>query len=149
VEESLGQVLIKIQRDLFKVGAEIASLQIVIPAKAGIQGEQAKRLDPRLHGDDRIGEKEIIELENNIDKMWGELPELKNFIIPGGSEASAHLHLARAICRRAERALVAFGKTVPLRPELYQYLNRLSDWLFTAARWVNFKTGEPENLVLN
>lgn len=142
-EESLDHILIKIQRDLFKVGVEVASGQTE-GIRYQVSGCELQVISSKL-----ISEKEIVELEKSIDVLWDELPKLKNFIIPGGHIASAQLHLARAICRRAERALVAFGKTISLRPELYQYLNRLSDWLFTAARWVNFKTGEKENLVLN
>jgi len=128
----------KIQRDLFKVGAEVAGAQLIIPAKEGIQDNTSRRLDPRIRGDDIVSGKEIAALEKSIDEMSAQLPELRNFILPGGSELSARLHLARAICRRTERALVAFGREQKLRPELYQYLNRLSDWLFTAARHANF-----------
>ena len=120
----------KIQTDLFKVGAEMVSLQ----------SEVNKNLV-------KVGESEIVELENGIDKMWTELPELKNFILPGGSIAGAHLHQARTICRRAERALVGFGREQNIRPEIYQYLNRLSDWLFAAARWANLKLKIDETKV--
>ena len=126
-EESLSGFLQSIQRDLFKIGAELASLQTNLSGSI-----------------EKIGDDRVVEMEKMIDEFWAELPELKNFILPGGSEAGAHLHLARVICRRAERELVAFGKAVPLRPELYIYLNRLSDFLFAAARWVNFKAGEEE-----
>jgi len=117
----------KIQRDLFKVGGEVAALQ----------SELVKNLE-------KVGGIEITELENWIDKMWAELPELKHFILPGGSLPSAQLHLARAICRRVERELVSFGRDMELRLELYKYFNRLSDFLFTVARYVNFKNGEKE-----
>jgi len=147
VDGSLVVLLRKIQSDLFRVGAEVAVVQFVIPAKAGIQGDMIGRLDPHLREDDIIGKLEISELEQSIDEMSAALPKLKNFILPGGAAAAAYLHLARAICRRVERALVAFGKKQKLRPELYQYLNRLSDWLFTAARYVNFKLGIKESKV--
>lgn len=121
------EMLNKIQHDLFKVGAEVASLQTKV-------------------GDNviKIGEEEIKELEENIDNYWKDLPELKNFILPGGCLSGAHLHHARTICRRTERALVTLGKEKNIRPELYKYLNRLSDYLFTAARWVNFQEGVEE-----
>jgi cob(I)alamin adenosyltransferase len=77
-------------------------------------------------------------MEKMIDVWSRKLPELKNFILPGGSLANAHLHLARAVCRRAERALIILGKQKKVRPELYVYLNRLSDFLFVGARWVNY-----------
>ena len=127
-----------IQHDLFKVGAEIAGLQMSkYPSprpsanRGGIEG--GVLLSTRVE-----------EMEKMIDKFWNELPELKNFILPGGGVAGAQLHLARAVCRRVERGLVIFGRTTALRPELYMYFNRLSDFLFAAARWVNLKEGEEE-----
>ena len=135
-EESLSGFLQSIQRDLFKIGAELASLQT--PLSGSIE---------------KIGGDRVEEMEKMIDEFWSELPELKNFILPGGSEAGAHLHLARVICRRVERELVAFGQSLKsevsspksnIRPELYIYLNRLSDFLFASARWVNFKADEEE-----
>ncbi len=123
----LVDFLQNIQRDLFKIGAELAGLQTPLVEKI-----------------EKINNDRVVEMEKIIDEFWAELPELKNFILPGGSEAGAHLHLARVICRRAERQLVEFGKKISLRPELYIYLNRLSDFLFASARWVNFKAGEEE-----
>jgi len=120
----------KIQRDLFKVGGEVVILQSDLNKSV-----------------DKIGESEIVELENWTDKFWQDLPELKHFILPGGSLESAQLHLARAICRRTERELVAFGRTAKLRPEVYQYLNRLSSFLFAAARYVNFKNSVKETVI--
>ncbi len=126
-QEKLKVFIQNIQRDLFKVGAELAALQTTM----------MERLE-------KVGGSQVEAMEKMIDEFWGELPELKNFILPSGSAAGAHLHLARVICRRVERELVAFGQTIPLRPELYIYLNRLSDFLFASARWVNFKAGEEE-----
>lgn len=126
-DEKLKLFIQNIQRDLFKVGAELAALQTSFTEKV-----------------EKINNNRVGEMEKMIDEFWVQLPELKNFILPGGSEAGAHLHLARVICRRVERELVAFGKTVPLRSELYIYLNRLSDFLFASARWVNFQAGEEE-----
>lgn len=74
-------------------------------------------------------------LEAEIDRMTAELPELKHFILPGGSPAGAHLHLARTVCRRAERAVVGLGSY----PSVVVFLNRLSDFLFVAARWANMR----------
>ena len=126
------RTIIEVQKDLFKLGSEIASIQ------------ELKNSTQNLI---LVGENNIQVLENEIDKMWAELPELKNFILPGGSGASAHLHLARTVCRRAERELVFFGKEKEVRKEVYQYLNRLSDFLFAVARYVNFKLGEEEEKV--
>jgi cob(I)alamin adenosyltransferase len=123
-EESLKQLknsIQSIQRDLFKISSEIASLQTAISKKI-----------------EKISKEKIFQMERQIDKWQEKLPELKNFIIPGGSLISAHLHLARAICRRAERELVALGKQKKIRSELFKYLNRLSDFLFVGARWSDF-----------
>lgn len=129
-EEEPAGFLEKIQSDLFKVGAELASLQMTINSHII-----------------KVGEEEIKELEQAIDEYWEQLPELKNFILPGGTTAGATLHQARAICRKAERELVALGKEQTVRAELYKYLNRLSDYLFAAARFVNAQGGMAETIV--
>ncbi len=126
----LGNFIQNIQRDLFKVGAELAALQ-------GPLEDKIEKIDSV-----RVGEMEVF-----IDQFWGQLPELKNFILPGGSLAGAQLHQARTICRRAERQLVDFAKTTPIRSELSIYINRLSDFLFATARWVNYKEGAEEIVV--
>lgn len=126
-EEEPAEFLKKIQRDLFKVGAELAALQTVVEAKIN-----------------KVGVQEVEELELAIDSCSDQLPTLTNFILPGGNVAAANLHSARAICRKAERALVSLGKDKVVRPDLYKYLNRLSDYLFVAARWVNFNNGVEE-----
>ena len=106
----------KIQADLFVVGSILAGSTSPI----GLQ---------------RIKDR-VVELESEIDKMEGELPLQKNFIIPGGCELSAHLFFARALVRRAEREVVGLS--------VLPYLNRLSDYHFILARWVNFKNREKE-----
>lgn len=116
----LAEKITTVQRDLFRAGAEIAALQSEV--KADI---------------DLIDSAEVAELEKMMDEWSSVLPELKQFIIPGGSMAGARLHHSRTVCRRSERVLVALGKEMKLRPELCQYFNRLSDWLFTAARYAN------------
>ena len=126
------EFLRKISLDLFKVGAELAATQ---------NATLSQKLE-------KISDAQILELEQKIDEYWGELPELKNFILPGGCVASASLHSARAICRRAERALVTLGRETKLRLEIYQYLNRLSDYLFAAARFVNLKNGVEEEKII-
>lgn len=129
-KQDLVNLLQIIQRDLFKAGAELAALQ-------GPLENKIEKIDTA-----RVGE-----MEKFIDLFWGQLPELRNFILPGGSIVGAELHRARTICRRVERQLVAFGKTAPLRPELNIYINRLSDFLFAAARFTNAKEGAEEILV--
>jgi len=86
-------------------------------------------------------ESSIGRLEMEIDAAETQLPALRNFILPGGSETSGRLHLARTICRRAERVLVAFAHDRPVSSGKLTYLNRLSDWLFVQARWANHHAG--------
>lgn len=121
VRKTLGRV----QGELFAVGALLAS--------------EGGRFPPPY--DKGLPEAPTKALEADIDALTAGLPELKTFILPGGSQAGAALHLARAVCRRAERAVVG----LPRPPAgVVPYLNRLSDYLFTAARAVNAKDGRPE-----
>jgi len=83
----------------------------------------------------------ISRLEMEIDAATALLPPLRNFLLPGGSEASARLHIARTVCRRAERRLVEFSHDRPVAPVILTYLNRLSDWLFVYARLANKNSG--------
>lgn len=83
-------------------------------------------------------------LEDTIDTLDKDLPELKNFILPGGSTAASELHVARTICRRAERRVIELSKTEYVNPEIITYLNRLSDCLFTLARFENKASNQTE-----
>ncbi|CAM3217446.1 MULTISPECIES: cob(I)yrinic acid a,c-diamide adenosyltransferase [Sphingomonas] len=118
VEGPLAGRLTMIQNDLFDLGADLAT-----------PGE--------IEGALRILPGQVARLEAEIDAMNAALSPLTSFILPGGSPASAHLHLARAITRRAERATVALGDQEAINPSALAYLNRLSDWLFVAARTMN------------
>lgn len=122
-EPALVAMLARIQNDLFDLGADLAT-----PADA-----------PRAEGALRIVQSQVDRLEREIDELNAELQPLKSFILPGGSAAAAALHLARTIARRAERVMVALiaspGETVD-EPAM-RYVNRLSDFLFVAARWAN------------
>ncbi|MBS1709127.1 MAG: cob(I)yrinic acid a,c-diamide adenosyltransferase [Armatimonadetes bacterium] len=84
---------------------------------------------------------ETLALEHSIDALDADLPELRRFVLPGGSPAGAALHHGRAVCRRAERSLVNLSGHQSVRPQVVAYINRLSDWLFTAARWTNRDAG--------
>lgn len=128
--EDLATFIQMIQRDLFKVGAELAAMQ-----------------GPLAGAIEKIDDARTQEMERYIDMFWGQLPELRNFILPGGSVVGAEIHKARTVCRRAERQLVDFAKTVPVRPELSMYINRLSDFLFAAARFINSQEGVEEIVV--
>ncbi|MDQ7848666.1 MAG: cob(I)yrinic acid a,c-diamide adenosyltransferase [Armatimonadota bacterium] len=115
-DAELQAVVERIQRDLFVLGAEVAA-----PGQAGPQVEEAQ----------------VLALEREIDRLDAELPSLSTFVLPGGHPAGALLHLARAVCRRAERRMVALARSEVLNPEIVRYLNRLSDLLFVLARAVN------------
>ena len=86
----------------------------------------------------------VLKLEKLMDEWTEGLGPLENFILPGGSAAAAHLHVARTVCRRAERCLVTLAAVEPIGPWTLAYLNRLSDALFVMARWENRQKGIPE-----
>lgn len=117
----LDAMLARIQNDLFDLGADLC-----VP-------ETAKRTEGRL----RIAEAQVERLEHEIDGMNAELAPLTSFVLPGGTEASAHLHLARTITRRAERLIVELAQDEPVNAAAIRYINRLSDHLFVASRFVN------------
>ena len=114
-----------VQNDLFVVGSHLAVNDV---------GPTPAYLPP-------LDEEMVHRLEMEIDSSEEELPKLRNFILPGGAETGARLHLARTICRRAERLLVAFAEDRPAPAVIVTYLNRLSDWLFVQARWANHHEG--------
>lgn len=89
----------------------------------------------------QLQEHDVVLLENEIDAMTAKLPELKSFILPGGCEAASFCHLARAVCRRAERRVVALSQKDKVDPVIIIYLNRLSDYLFVLARFFNRQKG--------
>ena len=125
-----AEFLQTIQRDLFTIGAELAS-------------PDPDKLDKALGGPG-IGEPQIGMLEHMIDGHEAKLPPLRNFILPGGTAKAAAFHLARTICRRAERAVVALAHKQTISPAIGQYLNRLSDLLFVLARATNAQAGRPD-----
>jgi cob(I)alamin adenosyltransferase len=123
--EELVSKLREIQNDLFVIGSHLAT-----PSES----TQAQSLPP-------LDESMITRLEMQIDSAEHDLPPLRQFILPGGCETSARLHLARTICRRGERLLVDFSLDRPVPPVILTYMNRLSDWLFVQARWANHVAG--------
>ena len=123
----LDAILEVIQNQLFNIGSLLATEK----------EDVLKMLPP-------VTPEQVRELEKHIDLMTQELPELKNFILPGGSKVSAFLHLARTICRRAERRVSELVLADPRDEISMIYLNRLSDFLFVASRWCNFKLGLSE-----
>jgi cob(I)alamin adenosyltransferase len=121
-DPTLDPLLARIQNDLFDVGADLAT---------PLAANEAER--PRL----RILEGQVTRLEEEIDALNGRLTELTSFVLPGGSPAAAALHVARTVCRRAERACVALAGREEVSAAALKYLNRLSDLLFVAARFAN------------
>ena len=97
-----------------------------------------------MPGFELLSSERVQELEQTLDSFNAELPPLKEFILPGGSMAAAQCHLARTVCRRAERRLVELHRDAPVRDAALRYLNRLSDLLFVMARVENRRAGEPD-----
>ena len=120
--QSMAAQLRAVQNDLFVIGSHLAA-----PADSAPTSVVLPPLD----------EAAATRLESEIDAAEAELPPLRNFILPGGSEASARLHFARTVCRRAERLVVAMSEERPVPAAIILYLNRLSDWLFVMARHAN------------
>ncbi len=123
--KEVDAVLENFQNELFNAGSRLACVDEKLSAKL-----------PEIKAES------VTAMEVAIDKMVAQMPELKNFILPGGHVASAHLHLARTVCRRAERQVVRLkesGESVDLQAIVY--LNRMSDCLFTLARFVNYTEG--------
>lgn len=126
--EKTSTLLEKVQNQLFHLGADLAT---PMDAKA----EWVVRMDSAT----------VTWLEESIDALTAELPELKHFILPGGCLTSAQLQVARTVCRRAERIAIALSESETLSEHVITYLNRLSDWLFTLARWENQQAGISES----
>ena len=130
VENRIDQMLKTVQNDLFRVGADLATL----PAD-------------RWEGMERPTEADISRLEGWIDELNDELPPLREFILPGGGFVGAHLHQARTVCRRSEREVVRLCNIESeVSNEVLPYLNRLSDFLFVLGRWAARAHGEAEFL---
>jgi cob(I)alamin adenosyltransferase len=124
----LSTMLEQIQRDLFAIGSRLAD-----PG-----GKVASRIEKTA-----VTSGDVKRLEDWIDTLESEVPVLRRFILAGGSSAGAVLHVARTICRRAERAVVGLG-SAEVEPDILVYLNRLSDLLFVMARVANRRDGAPE-----
>lgn len=124
----LNDALHQAQRCLFIAGSELMA-----PDRTG-SGSALPRLN----------ETDVTDLEDTIDSLQLDLPELRNFILPGGSPAAAALHVARATCRRAERRVTSLSRVEHVVPVVPAYLNRLADMLYVAARYTNKSTGTPD-----
>jgi len=128
VDEEIDTLLVGLQRDLHAVAARLA--------------DPRHRIQPRV-AKAAVDETAVSRLEATIDHLEAGLPPLTCFILSGGSAAGASLHLARTICRRAERRMVSLGEA-EVEPDVLMYVNRLSDLLFVLARTVNHRAGVPE-----
>lgn len=128
VDHDLADMLDRVQRDLFALGARLA--------------DPAERIAARVEKA-ALASLDATRLESWIDGLETELPPLRRFVLPGGSAAGATLHLARTVCRRAERRIVSLPADA-IEPEILVYVNRLSDFLFVIARVVNRRAGVAE-----
>jgi len=122
------EILKQVQDRLFTIGSSLAS-----------DPEKSRMIIPDLHTED------IELLEKEMDKMNEQLPELRHFILPGGSNAISYCHIARCVCRRAERITVQLAEESTVDEKVTIYLNRLSDYLFTLARKIGSESKVPEN----
>ena len=125
----LDALLLRLQSELFDLGAELATPADAFPA-----------------GMFRIGADEVKTLETTLDRCQRDLAPLRSFVLPGGGAVSAPLHVARAVCRRAERDVLALARREDIGPWPLAYLNRLSDLLFVLSRWIGHHAGEREVL---
>ena len=128
-KRELAALLEDVQRILFVIGTEVSALA---------KPKQAF---------EKLTFKDVQTLEEQIDSFSSELPVLKNFILPSGNVSAAYAHLCRTVCRRAERCLCRLLDDFSVRAELLAYLNRLSDWFFTIARLLVYRSGDKELLV--
>lgn len=130
---SVQKLLLEVQNNLFVIGAKLASDEKKI--------ETSKRLD--------CSETAIENLEKSIDQYEEELPAIQNFILPGGSQLVSYCHIARTVCRRAERRVVQLAETTEIEEIIVRYLNRLSDYLFVLSRKVAKDQDVVENTWIN
>ena len=121
----LVEALADIQNDLFHLGSDLCVTE----------ADKAVRPVPRIEA------RHVEKLERLMDRLSEDLSPLENFVLPGGSAGAAHLHVARAVCRRAERRVVTLARAEPVGDQVSIYLNRLSDALFVMARWENRRKG--------
>lgn len=119
----------RVQNELFDLGSDLAT-----------------RMEDRWPGQPLVDMDDVTELERRMDAWNDELAPLDSFVLPGGNEVAARLHLARTVCRRAERDIVALSREEPLGEPVIPYINRLSDALFVLSRWVTHRMGAEEFL---
>ena len=128
IENDEHDFIIRIQNNLFNVCTHLATDQSQTP----------------LHPSAHLAEGEIASLEERIDNLMKQLPERQGFVLPGGVPAACQAHVCRTVCRRAERRIAALAEEAQIAPEMQQYINRLSDYLFVLAKIINFNQGKSE-----
>ena len=150
-DEEMVELLRRIQNDLFDLGADLC---VPLPKETTKEVEssagESKAPAPKAL---RVAAAQVLRLEGEIDVMNESLKPLKSFVLSGGNAVGAHLHHARCVARRCERDLLALADIETINPVVARYLNRLSDWLFVAARFANqrdgsevlWKPGEQQN----
>jgi cob(I)alamin adenosyltransferase len=126
----LASTLERVQNDLFNLGSDLCILE-----------EDKVRMPVPV-----VEERHVLALETLMDELSAVLPPLDNFILPGGTPGAAHLHVARTVCRRAERQVLTLSRAEAIGPHTLVYLNRLSDALFVMARYENHQKGVPDVL---
>jgi cob(I)alamin adenosyltransferase len=129
IDTAFGEALRQVQGELFAIGAHLAT-----PAERPAAAASLPAIDGGW----------VARLEREIDAAESHLPPLRSFILPGGTNLAARLHLARTVCRRAERLLVTLSSQRAVDPVILTYMNRLSDWLFVQARRANHLAGRPD-----
>lgn len=138
LDDFINSTLLTINRTLFSIGAYLATPSATLspdPSDQTISTQSAPPISPTL----------LTELEHQIDLLDSSIPPLKLFVLPGGSVGAAHAHVARTVCRRAEREILTLADTgAYVHPIVLTYINRLSDYLFALARYINNFTGTPE-----
>jgi cob(I)alamin adenosyltransferase len=127
--KNLAAILVRVQHELFNLGSVLAT------DPAEVHPRQAQ-----------ISDRDVEQLESEIDEMNAALATLRSFVLPGGCRINTDLHLCRTVCRRAERLCVALNRKEPVSPAALRYLNRLSDAFFVWSRWASQQLGQPEVL---
>ena len=126
----IADALATIQNELFHLGSDLCVTE----------ADKASRPVPRIE------ERHVMSLERLMDELSEDLAPLENFVLPGGTSGAALLHVARAVCRRAEREVISLARAEPVGDQVVVYINRLSDALFVMARWENRRKGVPDVL---
>jgi cob(I)alamin adenosyltransferase len=130
LNDAIAPAVCTIQNELFHLGSDLCILE----------EDKARMPAPRIE------ERHVVALEKLMDELSEELPPLENFVLPGGTAGAAQLHVARTVCRRAERLVIALARAEAVGPWTVRYLNRLSDALFVMARHENRRRGVPDVL---